>query len=266
MVKKFNVINVFTVLGTTNNKDGSFVTLKNISVDSDDYKVTSLRNHNISFFMMIQNREILYLPVYLAEKFPSITKIYVERCSVQKLSSNNFKSLKKLRTIELEKNRITSIERNTFTNLNSLKLLTLTRNNLTSLENRFLDPLVYLEAVNFEKNQIATIPDDFFSKQLDLHYVNFKSNKIVRLSMNIFAHNTHLVVILFTSNKINIIEEGSWSYKDSKINIADFGNNECIHKCYTCNPESNPKCAELSQFHEYLKENCSGNKTVYLET
>lgn len=86
------------------------------SQDSDK-TVTAVFFHN--------NKKIFYLPVQLDSSFPSLFTLGAAECSIKELSKNNFRNLKKLRKLWLERNHIEQLPKDVFKDLVSIEELLL---------------------------------------------------------------------------------------------------------------------------------------------
>jgi Leucine-rich repeat (LRR) protein len=96
------------------------------SVDSPGIKVSS-NDSSIKGLRFYNNKQIQYLPVEVAKKFPNLLVYSVASCSLKNLLKLNFEGLEKLKLLYLNGNQIETIETGTFKDLVDLEVLCLSK-------------------------------------------------------------------------------------------------------------------------------------------
>jgi hypothetical protein len=97
--------------------------LQEAIINSQGYLIASeadLKIKNLEFYF---NREIRFLPTKVHKKFPSLTMISANYCSIKKIAKENFENLAKLERLYLSGNHIEEISTNVFEDLISLEYL-----------------------------------------------------------------------------------------------------------------------------------------------
>jgi Leucine rich repeat len=90
----------------------------------------STRNDTISAVNFYDNKHILYLPINVVESFPNLVAYDAAFCSVKEVWKENFKSLGKLRHLNLKVNQIEKIASDVFDDLKELRILELREKHL----------------------------------------------------------------------------------------------------------------------------------------
>lgn len=70
-----------------------------------------------------ENKNILFLPVLVHEKFPNVIAYYAFHCSIREISKKNFEKLSRLEDLNLNSNQIEIIRSDTFEDLVALQQL-----------------------------------------------------------------------------------------------------------------------------------------------
>lgn len=93
-------------------------------IDSNGFKFISV-DGSIGGLRFTNNKEIFYLPTGLDESFPNLLIYTAAYCSINTISRENFKNLRKLSGLRLSGNRIEKIDSDTFSDLVSMEFISL---------------------------------------------------------------------------------------------------------------------------------------------
>jgi hypothetical protein len=115
-----------------NNFDAGFIDgiLKSCDI-SPTAKINSTRatisstDTSISRLNLSNNKQVIYLPEGVDEKFPNLLHYEAKNCAISVISRNNFKGLGKLKKLNLWGNQIVRIPNNAFEDLKDLEVLSL---------------------------------------------------------------------------------------------------------------------------------------------
>lgn len=94
-------------------------------IDSEGFMITTPSDDSIEGYNIYTNSKIEFLPENLAAKFPKLTVISAQKCSIKKITKKNFQNLNKLRGLALGSNQIEIIMSDTFEDLVLLEFLEL---------------------------------------------------------------------------------------------------------------------------------------------
>lgn len=107
-------------LEETNTTLTCFMTGKTI-IDSEGYKISSVKDLTVAHLRFSGNRKISYLPERIDETFPKILSLVATNCSIKAIKRENFIGLKSLTTLWLIENQIERIYSDTFKDLESVR-------------------------------------------------------------------------------------------------------------------------------------------------
>lgn len=91
------------------------------AINEATYSISSPRDESVAGFDCDGNLKIVYLPVKIYEKFPHLTVLYADGCSIKSISKANFENLVMLKRISLSKNQIETVRSSTFDDLIDLE-------------------------------------------------------------------------------------------------------------------------------------------------
>lgn len=97
------------------------------TIDKKDLEMSSMVDETVTGMGLQGNKNIFYLPVLVSENFPNLVAFSAGGCSVASIFKDNFKNLKKLKLLHLEKNQIETLPSNAFEDLKQLETLHLGR-------------------------------------------------------------------------------------------------------------------------------------------
>jgi hypothetical protein len=95
---------------------------KTTRIDGKYVSIAS-KNDSILGLSFYTNKNIFYLPVYLAGSFPNLIAYDGSECSIREISKANFAGLTNLKSLALVENEIVKIFSNTFEDLVELEYL-----------------------------------------------------------------------------------------------------------------------------------------------
>lgn len=142
------------------------------TINSTGFSISSSKDNNVKGFYSYRNDKIEFLPENFAEKFPNLVVIWASRCSIKKVSKKNFRNLRKLRGLDLDKNQIERIESDTFDDLIELEELHLGK----------LKRFQKTDSKTFkfpDNNMIKAFQGKAFAKLVSLENVYLESNDCI---------------------------------------------------------------------------------------
>lgn len=95
-----------------------------ISIDEPNVTI-GIHDKSITGLLFSDNKNVFFLPVQVAKKFPSLIGYEAEACSIKEIFKENFKGLSELKYLGLQKNQIEKILSGTLDDLTSLEKLSL---------------------------------------------------------------------------------------------------------------------------------------------
>lgn len=93
------------------------------SIDFEGVTVISPWETSIEALDFFRNRKIAFLPIGVAEAFPTLFYYGAAFCSLTKVRKENFMNLNNLKQLDLRQNQIEVISSDTFDDLKSLEVL-----------------------------------------------------------------------------------------------------------------------------------------------
>lgn len=96
-------------------------------INSQGFTILSEKDslmRNLQFYF---NTEIRYLPIKIHKKYPNLTSINANYCSIRTIEYGNFEKLDKLEKLSLAGNHIQEVTTDTFADLTSLEYLFLSK-------------------------------------------------------------------------------------------------------------------------------------------
>jgi len=93
------------------------------AIGSRGVTISSGRDEVVGGMRLEHNSKIKFLPSDMGEKFPNLIAIYVYFCSISSLNKHDFKNLKKLKGLHLQKNLILILPDDVFEELIVLEYL-----------------------------------------------------------------------------------------------------------------------------------------------
>ena len=91
-------------------------------IDEPNVKISDFDDSELSL-TFFTNRNIFYLPIDVAKSFPNLIVYGADKTSIKEISKENFRNLRKLRSLTLMSNKIERIFSDTFEDLESLEVL-----------------------------------------------------------------------------------------------------------------------------------------------
>lgn len=122
---------------------------KSTTIKESDSKILT-RDETVLGLLLDSNKNIIYLPIGVAEKFPTLQAYDAWACSIKVVSKINFKALKKLKRLCLSSNQIETIPTDAFSDLIELEHLSLGKVDLN------FELWIFSYVFVFEFSQITT--------------------------------------------------------------------------------------------------------------
>jgi Leucine rich repeat len=104
------------------------------SINTSDETISITRNESLNGLSFFNNKKMFNLPVNVAEKFPNIVIYTAGGCSLKEVLYKNFKSLYKLKGLNLQQNQIEKITSDTFVDLKELVWIYLSKFSYQNLQ------------------------------------------------------------------------------------------------------------------------------------
>lgn len=214
---------------------------------------------------------VKFLPVNLVSVMPNLVAIETHSCAVKSIEVNHFKSLSKLKflnlanneieyvssnafvdltcleSLYLSSNRIKSFDEKTFKCLKALKYLDLKDNEIQYLRPKIFESLAVVREIRLEGNIIDYVDENIFGNLSMLTAINLTNNNLNRILRNLFSKNLRLEKIWLANNLIGIIEQNAFD-KLLKLKTVDLSENFCVNRKYG---------KRFNLMREDLKRKCS---------
>lgn len=156
------------------------------------------------------NKNVKYLPKNLFEVFPNLVELSAVNASLTNIEPETFKSLQKLRFLDLSGNGLTEIKRETFKDLQSLEVLDLDDNDIEEFEEEVFTYIKVLRKLRMKGNKLKTIHVSWLEDMPELEEISFNIPSSVQLQSSMFEK----------SPKLKVIEWNDKQY-DAKLNQLD---------------------------------------------
>ena len=245
--------------------------LYNQSIYDYGFTITSTSKTTTKGFSIANQKNVRFLPTNYGEKFPLLNALNIFNCSLQKIHSNAFENLYKLKLINLGKNEIATIEENAFAHQFKLESLILEYNNMEFIssnlfnsleslinlslgENRIemLSPKTFrnlknLENLKLRNNKIQYLHEDLFSTLLNLKDLNLRNNKVDVINPKLFDRNSNMVNLWLDDNNIKFIKPNTFQ-NVTALEFVGLGFNDCINADF--------KVPYLIDLEKFLEKNC----------
>lgn len=256
-------------------------------IDDVGFIITSTTNTTVDVLDIQSSTDVKFIPENIADKFPQLIALQIFNCSVESISEQNFKSLRKLKYLHLPRNEIESIDKNAFKDLVRLEWLSLFHNNIeylhsqvfSSLENlkflhvgenrlealspRIILPLKKLEVLNLKKNQIEFLNENIFDVLRNIRNISLSHNRFETIEKSLFKNNSKLEYIWLHANQLKSISSDIFDDMKS-LKYVNLEAASCIDHLYFMNTFSHEKLrndlAERCQLLKEKLETCTANE------
>ncbi|KAL7026929.1 hypothetical protein ACKWTF_005238 [Chironomus riparius] len=151
-------------------------------VNADTIEAISFKN----------NKNVKYLPKNLFNIFPNLVEFSAENAGLTKINPQDFKGLKKLKSLNLSANGLTNIDRESFKDLTSLEELILDDNDIEEFEEETFTHTKKLKKFRMKGNKLKTVHETWLKDMPDLEEVSFTFSDPVVLQKQIFDKNPNL--------------------------------------------------------------------------
>lgn len=183
----------------------------------------------IMYSLVISNQNISLIPYKLDETFPNLIKLVVNHSQLVRLTSESFKGLEQLQTLNITHNKITSIEENVFNDQAALEVLDLSSNEITKLPDKVFVPLVSLKQLNLSNNKIVRFYASFLLLENQIEYIDIGRNKIEFFESDILKYLENCNTIILSEN---VCVDHVYSPAKSSDMVRDL--NKLYAKIYKC--------------------------------
>ncbi|KAG5668563.1 hypothetical protein PVAND_016500 [Polypedilum vanderplanki] len=208
--KSFFFYNCSNVLLTFLPENGLKITTFDTEISSK-YKNDSVSRFRIELdgnCVNCRNKNVIYLPIRIAETFPNLSEYFANRLDVKILKYENFKNMKNLKKLTIDNNEIETIDENSFDDLNELVFLDLSQNKIKNFDPRIFKSTLKLTYLNLSLNQIISLIADHLKFLSKLKFLDLSYNKITNLNSNVFENSKNLENLRLNSNQIKNLPLG----------------------------------------------------------
>lgn len=148
----------------------------------------------------INEKQTLFLPINLGEKFPNLENLTVVDSGLFAIDSRTFAGMNRLRVLNLKGNKIRGIQQNAFQNLKSLTHLNLSENKIEELKPGCFMTLVNLVNLTLHYNLLTTIDSGVFDGLKSLKNLDLGENKLKFLSNDLLTTMSGIESVKFWSD------------------------------------------------------------------
>ncbi|KAI9550756.1 hypothetical protein GHT06_013401 [Daphnia sinensis] len=145
----------------------------------------------------------------------ALEHLSLSKNKLKTISSNSFRHVPGLKTLDLSDNRISQIEADAFADVGT-SLIHLSMANgigVGSLPSEPFKKLVSLQSIDLSNNRITNLPDDFFHLMKEIRSINLQDNAIEKIPQQMLnnGHTPNLVNVSLSFNFISAIEAQTFS-------------------------------------------------------
>ncbi len=147
---------------------------------------------------------------YVGEEDPMIvTRLFLNRPNVKKLSSKFLQLFPNLESIIIEKkvDLDGQIDDNFVNELSQLKAFEIIKSEISEISGGAFEKLTNLKRIALSYNKLNSIPENVFQENVKLDDVDLRSNLLTSLGLNTFKFNTKLTAVHLQHNQLQNIEE-----------------------------------------------------------
>ena len=217
-------------------------------IDGEGFSVTGVPNQNIQRFVIIENKEVKFLPENIVEYFPGLIRYQVIDCSIRTVTGEHFKGLTKLEVLFLQFNEIETIDGDSFKDLTKLEHLILFFNKIKTIDPNLLQSLENLSQLMINSNEIEFLDEKIFDNLPNIRLITLGGNKLSTIPANLFKNNLKQKYIELGNNKIQTISPTMFDHLKNLIYV-DLRNNVCVNDFYRPN--------QFSEMKNVLSINCT---------
>lgn len=166
---------------------------------------SNAENDDVRMFVAEDAEGIEFLPINIAETFPNLIFIRIERCSLQYLNSLSFHKLHGLLRLQVQENLVESIDKNTFDDLRNLLDLSLSSNLISYLHPKTFVNLLKLRLLELDYNRLASFEPRLIQVNKKLMTLDISSNRLQFLKPGTFETLTSLKNLRARNNRISVL-------------------------------------------------------------
>ena len=145
----------------------------------------------------------------------ALEHLSLSKNKLKTISSNSFRHVPGLKSLDLSENRISQIETDAFLDVGTSLTHLYMANGLAAgaLSSDPFKKLISLQSIDLSNNRISSIPADFFHSMKEIRSVNLQDNSIEKVPPHMFNddHTPNLANLSLSFNFINTIEAQTFS-------------------------------------------------------
>ena len=176
--------------------------IENQNINLEGFTIASKLNREVNGFRVLDNKNVKFLVVNIAEKLPNRMFYVVANCTVTSVNGKHFRNLHVLEFLILRKNEIETIATDSFKDLVKLSLLELTSNKIKTVDSELLGSSPNLQRLLLNDNKIEDLNGNVFDKLPNFREINLSNNFLTSIQMNLFQNNLRIEKVDFTGNLI----------------------------------------------------------------
>ncbi|XP_056220478.1 toll-like receptor 13 [Seriola aureovittata] len=186
----------------------NFAALINISCSIPTLSKLQLRNYKLSSV----SSDLIKLCI-------NVTELDLAKNQIQNISDNTFRSIQRLRILDLSRNKLSSVPAAT-RNLPILQELDLSSNLISKLECDDFANQTMLRQLNLYQNSISALKGCVFKDLIRLQVLKLQSNQMSELHGAFNKHLPNLRQLLLNQNKLTAIKHGEFRGLQSLQNLS----------------------------------------------
>lgn len=219
-IKICTVPNEILCIGEDNQIDNNteICIAQNVSIINPTTKI-KLENVVGAKILMLSfsDQTMLFMPMNLAQIFPKLHTLQVQRSELTKLDKTDFQGLNLLETIIIESNNFSRIDGNAFDDIPKIKHLSLSSNNIKKLPAELLTNLTNLKHLILSNNQLQTFTANLLPSNNVIEELHLQKNQLEVIDVKIFHVLKQIKFIDLTDNTCINME-----YTKSTNNSQEF--------------------------------------------
>ncbi|KAG1696938.1 Follicle-stimulating hormone receptor [Nymphon striatum] len=170
---------------------------------------------------------ITAIPSFAFSNLANLQLLFLQGNVIHKIGPKSFKSLQKLKFLDLSENKLQAIP-NEMKNLRSLEKMVLSSNDIQSISDDSLVNKLNLMDIKLDRNPIKNIDVNAFSKLPKLKKIDISYGKIEKFPDEIFINQQQLRILHLSHNRIKGLENNSLFGLEA-LKVLDLEGNRIIH-------------------------------------
>lgn len=176
-------------------------------IDDAFATVSSTSNSTVEAFDIRHEKEVSFIPMQIANKFPGLVVFHINNCSIKSIGAKDLKGLKRLRILHMPRNEIGTIDKDAFKDLFKLEWLCLNSNDIENLSSKVFSTLENLKSLFLNDNEIEVLSPKTFSTLKNLECLHLTDNKIYFFHENTFENLFNLKNLSLNNNNLQVIDK-----------------------------------------------------------